>query len=242
MIFIAIVDPQIGNCQRLIEIHSNWCKEVAKRLNEQFTMHIISNIKSENDIISPLNQILTNPNNYKNTIYLYYFCHGIRKDNKDYLKFGNNVFIRDDGITYLYFLNNVRHLTVFYECCHSQGLYEPTEMCYMEDQPATLYNVNVAFKSSKNNTPLYYKNNITIICTSLVNEKSLAGVDSQNNLRTQVTDILTTLKDNKNFNPNPYLNKVSNVIDYVNDVLKISMNGKQNMIVYSPNLLINWFY
>lgn len=239
MIFIAIVDPSIGNSENLVKTHMKWCYEYANAHKEQFRQHVVTRIESPEAFIKSLQSVLYNKNYYNETIYLYYFCHGIRKDGVDYLRFGNNIFIRDSAVTEVYFRNCVRHLTVFYECCHSQGLYEPTERCYI-DVPRILQNVNISCNSSSEKDIRYYKNNITVICTSLITEQSMAGFDIDGNIHTQITDILLTLKS-IGLNENPFFNKISTVVDYVNTQLFVSMKGKQNMIVFSPNLLINWF-
>lgn len=239
MIFIGIVDPSIGDTKQLVATHIAWCQGYCKATGDTLQTAVLSRFTTAEDFLSQLSTILCTSENYKQTIYLYYFCHGIRRDGVDYIQLNQTAYVRDTTLTELYYKNNVTHLTVFYECCHGQGLYEPTDKCFMA-KPANLWNVNVAVKGAHSELMAYYRNNITIICCSLETEKSLAGMTPDQSVHTLVTDILLKLPE-AGLNANPFLNTTKKVLEYVNSRLRELTEGKQNMIIYSPNLLINWF-
>lgn len=238
MIFIGIIDPSIGDSKELVETHIKWCREYCAKLDEPFIVYQISGERCAESFMEKLYNIICNEENWKNTIYLYYFCHGIQKGDKEYIQLSPNVLVEDYRITRLYFNNRVKYLTVFYECCHGQGLYEPDALCYIPP-PKTLWNVNISHHAEGSKLQ-YYRNNITVICTSLSTEISLVGLRNDMKLVSLATDTLKTL-GNMGYNPNPFFNPVKTVVNFVNNMLRGKTNGKQNMTVNSPNLLINWF-
>ncbi|GAB1220789.1 hypothetical protein ENUP19_0058G0030 [Entamoeba nuttalli] len=50
-------------------------------------------------------------------------------EDREAIKLNEKSYIRDTQITHLLFNNNVKHVTVFFECCHSGRFFQPDESC-----------------------------------------------------------------------------------------------------------------
>ncbi|GAB1221235.1 hypothetical protein ENUP19_0072G0007 [Entamoeba nuttalli] len=50
-------------------------------------------------------------------------------EDREAIKLNEKSYIRDTQITHLLFNNNVKHVTVFFECCHSGRFFQHDESC-----------------------------------------------------------------------------------------------------------------
>ena len=237
MIFIGIIDPIVGKENQGLNQHKKWFIDYCNEINKEYDIYEYdsSKINSEN-LIKELEILFNIENEEINNIniYMYINAHTTRKnDEHEYLILNENSTIKDDIIMDLIFKNKVKNLSIFIESCYSEGIYEPTEENLIkkdiENNEPIIYN---GYNCMINNKGIIYyeRNNITVITTSLKNQKSW-----QYNLGNEGIGLatLTLINLNKNiFNISP-LEIVNYLIEKIGDQQVSKFN--------TTKFIISWF-
>ena len=179
MIFIGIVDPLISKDNLGLKQQLEWIKEYCNKNGMRPPMVEIYKTRDDqgnqedisNKITDLLKSILLNNRYLNESVYLYVNTHGITEEQGESLELNKKSYIPDSVITALFYNNKVKHLTVFFECCHSGGFFQKSENHIIKTKRFMLipgYNYCLDESGFYN----LERNNILVFNTSLQEQKS----------------------------------------------------------------------
>lgn len=256
MIFIAILDPRLSYSEgktleqciadnKSYQIQREWVRKYCAKNN--FTLKETLLLTTDNSlkpnpkcadlITSKLREAVSQADN----VYVYFHCHGITENDKEYIKLNENAFIQDKLFMDILRDNKSKHVSVFLETCHASGLYEPDLSWY---SPVTISEVNdsrksyIYFKKPNGDYGLCsYTSNITIFSCSIKEFKSWTKSGGNNVAIGMATlAISTKLKTGETiFDYEPRI-----VADMANSELANLEKYHQYAQVHSPMLIASW--
>lgn len=178
MIFFGIVDPQVSNANLGLEQQIAWCRDYCVQHRVSFEQPIILETRNDGiqeDItrltVSLLKDVLSEKNADK-LVYIYFNTHGITEKEGESIELNKMSYISDRTITEILFENKVQHVTVFFECCHSAGFFEPSDKYARAESHEIVFLPRYNYQFREPRTFIYWPNNITVFNTSLVEQES----------------------------------------------------------------------
>lgn len=237
MIFFGIVDPQVANANLGLEQQIAWCRDYCMRHGISFSQPIILETRNngvQDDITLLTINILRDVLSEKNAdelVYIYFNTHGITEKEGESIELNKMSYIPDSMITRILFENRVKHVTVFFECCHSAGFFDPDEKYARVESHEVLFLPGYNYQYCEPHTFIYWPNNITVFNTSLVEQESFEIT------RDNIGYGLATLKL-KDFGKNPLDVDPETVALWLNT----HIGEEQYATVECTNLNKTWFH
>lgn len=238
MQFIGIIDPHIGEINKGLDQQIYWCKQWANKHKCPYTQDIIytkidkrkgEDIDISSSVMNLIQMYLVNRERKYKYIYMYFNTHGISDEDGEAIKLNEKSYIRDTQITHLLFNNNVKHVTVFFECCHSGGMFQPDESCIFHTD-RIIKNPTVEYQYNEDNRYSIWKSNITVFSTSLKEQRSYQ-MNQENKGYGYATQKMTELEKSP-FDYTP---------EYVVNWLNKQIGEEQYANVKSSTLIPSWF-
>lgn len=235
MIFIGIIDPNVANVNAGLEQQIAWIREVTmKREGKEPVVRVYRTRKDDKEeniawpVLNMLYETLTSPSNMRQSVYIYFNTHGITEATGESIELNKLSYISDREITDLLFKNTVDHVSVFFECCHSAGFFDPNIGNVMRTN-REIFTPGYAYTIDKDGYYSVWKSNITVFNTSLKEQKSYEITDNETGAG------LATLELQKLGNPFKYMPL------YVANWLNDRIGTKQYATVQTTTLIPKWF-
>lgn len=256
MIFIAILDPRLSyspgktleQCitdNKSYQIQLNWIRTYCSKSNFQLSESLLlttdAYLKPNPNCASLVITKLKEATSINDNIYIYFHCHGITENDKEYIKLNENAFIQDKQFMDILKNNKSKHVSVFLETCHASGLYEPDLSWYT---PVTYHEINDPRKSytffkkpSKEYGLCSYTSNITVFTCSIKEFKSWTKSTKNNVAVGMATSVIfQKLKPTETiFDYEP-----RRIADIANSELANLREYHQYAQAYSPMLIASW--